>query len=115
MIRRPPRSTLFPYTTLFRSRAVELNGDFGGTGGQALARANVERHASPAPVVDGELGGDKGLRPRIGFHPRLLAIAGHGVGVDGARAVLAAQKNLADGPGAKRPDGSQNLQLPVAT
>src|SRR2546427_6902045 len=24
MIRRPPRSTLFPYTTLFRSRAVEL-------------------------------------------------------------------------------------------
>src|SRR2546422_5628231 len=55
MIRRPPRSTLFPYTTLFRSRAVELNGDFGGTGGQALARANVERHASPAPVVDGEL------------------------------------------------------------
>src|SRR2546427_4238222 len=24
MIRRPPRSTLFPYTTLFRSRAVVL-------------------------------------------------------------------------------------------
>src|SRR2546426_2430425 len=24
MIRRPPRSTLFPYTTLFRSRTVEL-------------------------------------------------------------------------------------------
>src|SRR5256885_12061583 len=24
MIRRPPRSTLFPYTTLFRSRAIEL-------------------------------------------------------------------------------------------
>src|SRR2546429_3903137 len=24
MIRRPPRSTLFPYTTLFRSRAVTL-------------------------------------------------------------------------------------------
>src|SRR3712207_6910996 len=24
MIRRPPRSTLFPYTTLFRSRAHEL-------------------------------------------------------------------------------------------
>src|SRR5256884_5438144 len=26
MIRRPPRSTLFPYTTLFRSRAVEGSG-----------------------------------------------------------------------------------------
>src|SRR2546430_10040096 len=24
MIRRPPRSTLFPYTTLFRSRRIEL-------------------------------------------------------------------------------------------
>src|SRR3712207_8649197 len=24
MIRRPPRSTLFPYTTLFRSKTVEL-------------------------------------------------------------------------------------------
>src|SRR3712207_8864506 len=26
MIRRPPRSTLFPYTTLFRSCGVSLNG-----------------------------------------------------------------------------------------
>src|SRR2546430_12212131 len=26
MIRRPPRSTLFPYTTLFRSRSAELPG-----------------------------------------------------------------------------------------
>src|SRR5256885_10968240 len=28
MIRRPPRSTLFPYTTLFRSRDVHLVGAF---------------------------------------------------------------------------------------
>src|SRR5256885_13015428 len=27
MIRRPPRSTLFPYTTLFRSRPLELDHD----------------------------------------------------------------------------------------
>src|SRR5256885_10482015 len=27
MIRRPPRSTLFPYTTLFRSRAVRFRRD----------------------------------------------------------------------------------------
>src|SRR2546427_9592350 len=26
MIRRPPRSTLFPYTTLFRSEVVDLSG-----------------------------------------------------------------------------------------
>src|SRR3712207_7124409 len=25
MIRRPPRSTLFPYTTLFRSKDIDLN------------------------------------------------------------------------------------------
>src|SRR2546430_10952787 len=27
MIRRPPRSTLFPYTTLFRSRAAACSGE----------------------------------------------------------------------------------------
>src|SRR3712207_8021987 len=27
MIRRPPRSTLFPYTTLFRSSTVQLDAD----------------------------------------------------------------------------------------
>src|SRR5256886_12480534 len=30
MIRRPPRSTLFPYTTLFRSLAAMLPGNGGG-------------------------------------------------------------------------------------
>src|SRR2546422_5364543 len=30
MIRRPPRSTLFPYTTLFRSVALVEKGDFAG-------------------------------------------------------------------------------------
>src|SRR2546430_9029769 len=29
MIRRPPRSTLFPYTTLFRSRYYDLSLDWG--------------------------------------------------------------------------------------
>src|SRR2546427_9523110 len=31
MIRRPPRSTLFPYTTLFRSRPETCKGGFGYT------------------------------------------------------------------------------------
>src|SRR3712207_8072008 len=35
MIRRPPRSTLFPYTTLFRSR--------GGDGGRQPARRDHDR------------------------------------------------------------------------
>src|SRR3712207_7885553 len=37
MIRRPPRSTLFPYTTLFRSRVVA--GDRGGGPHRVRARA----------------------------------------------------------------------------
>src|SRR2546430_7516125 len=35
MIRRPPRSTLFPYTTLFRSAAAD--GAAAGQAGQAVA------------------------------------------------------------------------------
>src|SRR2546422_10458116 len=73
MIRRPPRSTLFPYTTLFRSRA----------GGRAVARRRPgvlrdapapERHAEPAPVQrahglpHAEAGhvGDRPARPDAG-------------------------------------------------
>src|SRR2546423_11143723 len=41
MIRRPPRSTLFPYTTLFRSRAADR-----GVGGRGL-RARRPRGAVP--------------------------------------------------------------------
>src|SRR3712207_8476127 len=46
MIRRPPRSTLFPYTTLFRSR-----------GGQ--------RHGAPRPGARGLQGGAGPLRRRF--------------------------------------------------
>src|SRR2546426_7059468 len=49
MIRRPPRSTLFPYTTLFRSRqhneiAAELAGKFHAAGaGDCHLRRDVNR------------------------------------------------------------------------
>src|SRR2546422_5464349 len=36
MIRRPPRSTLFPYTTLFRSSSSDSVGQFTTTNGAAL-------------------------------------------------------------------------------
>src|SRR2546425_5904254 len=39
MIRRPPRSTLFPYTTLFRSLNAEQEGHAGHRQGQHRARA----------------------------------------------------------------------------
>src|SRR2546429_4776513 len=41
MIRRPPRSTLFPYTTLFRSHGRRARGD--GRRGVALCAGQPER------------------------------------------------------------------------
>src|SRR5258708_20751309 len=46
MIRRPPRSTLFPYTTLFRS-AEAL-----GLEQRRRERRRVDRAAQPRPQVD---------------------------------------------------------------
>src|SRR2546429_4741242 len=43
MIRRPPRSTLFPYTTLFRSEYVAIARAMKSHGGAADARLEVER------------------------------------------------------------------------
>src|SRR3712207_7037579 len=48
MIRRPPRSTLFPYTTLFRSRPRDLIGEVHVTGGVY----EVEGPLAVVPVVD---------------------------------------------------------------
>src|SRR5256885_11350155 len=46
MIRRPPRSTLFPYTTLFRSlAALEDPGDLGSASDLALDLIDVRRLA----------------------------------------------------------------------
>src|SRR3712207_8004248 len=43
MIRRPPRSTLFPYTTLFRSRPMEV-------GRVCLPLGDVHRLEPPQPL-----------------------------------------------------------------
>src|SRR3712207_8873375 len=66
MIRRPPRSTLFPYTTLFRSRAERLPRP-GGVDGEGVrqpygAAPDVVRGAAarprpvrqPRPQTDGD-------------------------------------------------------------
>src|SRR3712207_7206940 len=62
MIRRPPRSTLFPYTTLFRSEV-----------GQAQADDHVDRPRVQAPVEEGQPHGD--LR-RLRRHALALAEEG---------------------------------------
>src|SRR5690349_23885272 len=51
MIRRPPRSTLFPYTTLFRSVEAALRGEL-----SALGRRVVELPALPEGVTREGLG-----------------------------------------------------------
>src|SRR5438876_4938674 len=59
MIRRPPRSTLFPYTTLFRSQgdAVEEEGGGEGTGDEVLERGLLALRTvalEPGQGVDGD-------------------------------------------------------------
>src|SRR3712207_9490818 len=68
MIRRPPRSTLFPYTTLFRSGDDRVGGEQRGQpegedpGGvhQGDGQAEEEGVARRAPGAD-EVGADDGL------------------------------------------------------
>src|SRR5690349_23388119 len=65
MIRRPPRSTLFPYTTLFRSAAVWQQLD------QALGGEHLEGFAQRG-ARNAELGGEQPLiQPRPGREPPL--------------------------------------------
>src|SRR2546426_3614274 len=56
MIRRPPRSTLFPYTTLFRSRG----------GSQGIERRRHGGHDRPGASV-GQAYQKPGERRRLGF------------------------------------------------
>src|SRR3712207_7177831 len=65
MIRRPPRSTLFPYTTLFRSVHVEAVGDELGAGGEVDA-------VEAGPLHRGGRDPDVHLqRPGLPQHPHL--------------------------------------------
>src|SRR2546421_5955305 len=59
MIRRPPRSTLFPYTTLFRSRAIGRREISDGTGGHvgSLTGVSVDRARAGARSVSGSRAG----------------------------------------------------------
>src|SRR2546427_10780512 len=88
MIRRPPRSTLFPYTTLFRSREDEDEND-GGV------------HEEPVHVLQ-----DEG-KPRLApiAVPRLADRTGYGVEEEGPIVGLAVV--VAREPEAEREDQNQ--------
>src|SRR5258708_25301283 len=76
MIRRPPRSTLFPYTTLFRSRRLgqtvlfssgaEIKSDGGARIGGRGAGRHVRRAILPA-------GDREGCRRRVGAREGAVA------------------------------------------
>src|SRR3712207_9164447 len=63
MIRRPPRSTLFPYTTLFRSPHVPLDGT--KTFPTTTTTGSASRHASTTDAASSDSGaGNVGSRDR---------------------------------------------------
>src|SRR3712207_8435047 len=68
MIRRPPRSTLFPYTTLFRSEqgvvGVRVRVALAGRPEARLRRGAVEELAHPPATL--RVGVDLGLVARVG-------------------------------------------------
>src|SRR3712207_8582233 len=66
MIRRPPRSTLFPYTTLFRSGGITFpfNNQAGLTYSNTLGNPNLK----PERITTWEVGTDlQFLRNRVGL------------------------------------------------
>src|SRR5947209_11824184 len=71
MLRRPPTSTLFPYTTLFRSAPLRIFGRLGvrgrdwrgARGGRDRPRGGGRRQVRPAPEVrNGERARAEGYR-----------------------------------------------------
>src|SRR2546422_2583987 len=63
MIRRPPRSTLFPYTTLFRSprgrrRGATAGGDCGGGGVRGAGKRRRDG-GRDAPALEGSTFSDR--------------------------------------------------------
>src|SRR5688572_32097988 len=56
MIRQPPRSTLFPYTTLFRSLVPEVIGDGGDQGQLVVVKPGVD--------IQEQIAAGQALRPQ---------------------------------------------------
>src|SRR3712207_8231893 len=100
MIRRPPRSTLFPYTTLFRSRGEASSGL-----DEVLVSLCTSSEGACGGVPDGTssvLGG--GASSAVGISPALSGGTSSGVG--GTSPVLGGASSFIGSVPGKSPDGS---------
>ena len=91
---------------------LELDDDFRDAGGEALAGAQVEGNAGPAPVGDVGLDGDEGLG--VALAAELVEIALHRAARGGTGPVLAAHRCLRGLGAADALQRAQHLQLLVA-
>src|SRR5260370_2518495 len=100
MIRRPPRSTLFPYTTLFRSLDAALGQIERAFGKGSIMKLGSREAATDAEVVStGSLGLDIALG--IGGFPRGRGLGIYGPGSSGNTTL--ALHFIAHAPPARRP------------
>src|SRR2546426_6807085 len=107
MIRRPPRSTLFPYTTLFRSclDAGERHGHLHHVAQASVVhhREREQAHASAGGARDGD--GLERLEPVLGIPQRCLAERQRRVTSTGppwirlAARIAELEEALSEGPG----------------
>src|SRR6266498_5454449 len=100
MIRRPPRSTLFPYTTLFRSRRDQ-------SGSRNSACGTQQRHTAVRPGGDGCAVRDQARRgarmPADFTRPR----------IGGRRSERAPERHPASSEGGKCGDAAVREHLPL--
>src|SRR5256885_1297549 len=110
MIRRPPRSTLFPYTTLFRSVEVIKGADsaYAGRGGAGGSINLVTKKARNENFITGDvgLGTDSYRRATIDAN----RVLGEGVGLR-----LNAMVHDADVPGRSGPENKRWGIAPTVT
>src|SRR3712207_3166137 len=76
MIRRPPRSTLFPYTTLFRS-AVAVVGDRDPHAAVVEGQPHVDAASIGMPQGIGEALLQGAVEDELGLRGQLAFLAGH--------------------------------------
>src|SRR5260370_18651130 len=72
MIRRPPRSTLFPYTTLFRSLVLRRPPARAAVDGQVDLAASLEAHDGTGTAATGFIGRSEEHTSELQSHLNLV-------------------------------------------